>query len=301
MSGRWMSEKALAHLRKMPRVGLNNLTPPVPSAYNMEALGKYPRLRGSKTHGFGRNGKGMEGKGRHPPIGFEYLRTPMAYKTQKEKHYNYGFSIKRQYPPLSLKSLQLMIDTGRVDPSKPIDLAAICNSKVFRINPRIQHFGVNLTDEGVDNFKAKINIEVQWTNEQAIAAVERNGGVITTAYYDIVSVTALSNPVDWFKAGKPIPRRLLPPQDCVEFYSNPVNRGYLADPRQIAQERQVLGQKYGYDPFTSEDGDDLEDYLTEVKDPKQVFYGLDPGSIVDLKDKAIYKPVDEELKKYYNS
>ena len=40
-----------------------------------------------------------------------------------------------------------MIDTGRLDASKPIDLAAIANTKVFPIEPSFHHFGVNLTDE----------------------------------------------------------------------------------------------------------------------------------------------------------
>ena len=92
-----------------------------------------------------------------------------------------------------------MIDTGRLDTSKPIDLAAICNTKVFPLDPNFHHFGVNLTDEGADCFKATINLEVQWANEQSIAAVERNGGVLTTAYYDVMCVTALSNPEKWFK------------------------------------------------------------------------------------------------------
>ena len=40
-----------------------------------------------------------------------------------------------------------MIDTGRIDPKKPIDLAAIANTKLFPINPDLHHFGVNLTVE----------------------------------------------------------------------------------------------------------------------------------------------------------
>ena len=43
-----------------------------------------------------------------------------------------------------------MIDTGRLDASKPIDLSAIVNTKVFPIEPSFQHFGVNLTDEVVN-------------------------------------------------------------------------------------------------------------------------------------------------------
>ena len=54
---------------------------------------------------------------------------------------------KRQYPPLSLKTLQLLIDTERIDPSQPIDLAALCNSKALPFNPNLQQFGFNLTAE----------------------------------------------------------------------------------------------------------------------------------------------------------
>ena len=68
-----------------------------------------------------------------------------------------------------------------------------------------------MTDEGADRFEAKINIEVQYASEQAIAAVERNGGVIKTAYFNLESVIALSNPLLWFSQGKAVPKRLHPP------------------------------------------------------------------------------------------
>lgn len=42
--------------------------------------------------------------------------------------------------------------------------------------------------QGADIFAAKINIEVQRASEGAIAAVERNGGVITTSFYDPISL-----------------------------------------------------------------------------------------------------------------
>lgn len=189
-----------------------------------------------------------------------------------------------------------MIDTCRVDPAKPIDLAAICNSKVFPLRPQNLHFGVNLTDEGADLFAAKVNIEVQYASEQAIAAVERNGGVITTAYFDLNCVIALTNPLKWFAEGRPIPRRLHPPADSIGYYTNPKNRGYLAHPDAIAEERFVLAQKYGYDlPEVS------DQVLQEAKDPRQVFYGLEPGWLINLADKEIYKPNDRTLSEFYTS
>ena len=74
------------------------------------------------------------------------------------------------------------------------------------------------------------------------------------------------------------------------------NRGYLADPQRVAEERLVLAQKYGYDLPEIED-----DFLKVSKDPRQVFFGLEPGWVVNLKDKAIYKPLDKELLDYYKS
>lgn len=110
-------------------------------------------------------------------------------------------SHRRQYPPLSLFQLQLLINIGAVDTDGPIDLASLCNSQLYKMDPRHNHYGVNLVDEGVDSFKSKINIEVQHASEQTIAAVERNGGTITTAYYDIKCVHALVNPLKFFQKG----------------------------------------------------------------------------------------------------
>ena len=76
--------------------------------------------------------------------------------------------------------------------------------------------------------------------------MERNGGRIVTAYYDLNSVVALSDPIGFFKSGVPIPRRLTPPSNLIHFYMDPAKRGYLADPALVQQERELLAQKYGY-------------------------------------------------------
>ena len=72
------------------------------------------------------------------------------------------------------------------------------------------------------------------------------------------------------------------------------NRGYLADPKEVAEERLILSQKYGYE--LSENNDE---YLKESKDPRQIFFGLHPGWVVNLADKVIYKPADPELEEMY--
>lgn len=100
--------------------------------------------------------------------------------------------------------------------------------------------------------------------------------------------------------GEPIPRRLLPPTDCLEYYMSAATRGYLANPEEISHERLILSQKYGYELPKIEDDPDYE-MLVQRKDPRQLFYGLSPGWVVSLKDKAILKPKAEYLKTFYSS
>lgn len=208
--------------------------------------------------------------------------------------------MKRQYPPLSMLDLQKMIDVNRLDISKPIDLCAILNTGLYKISPDQHQFGVQLTDEGADIFCAKINLEVQWANDLIVAAIEKSGGVITTAYYDVHSLHVMMDSKRFFERGIPIPRRMIPPADAIEYYSDPAKRGYLADPEKISQERLVLAQKYGYHLPRIEDDPDYK-MLCERKDPRQIFFGLDPGWVVNLKDRVILKPEEEELVEYYVS
>lgn len=139
-----------------------------------------------------------------------------------------------------MQQLQLMIDTDRLDTSKPIDLVQICNSGLFELLPDSRQYGFQLKDDGIECFKSKIHIEVQHASELVISTIEKLGGVIRTAYYDIASLNAMKNTRKFFKTGKPIPRRMIPPQDAVEYYSDPERRGYLADPEAISRERLVI-------------------------------------------------------------
>lgn len=59
-----------------------------------------------------------------------------------------------------------------------------------------------MTDDGADIFKAKVNIEVQWASELVIAAIEKVGGTITTAYYDMHSLQAMLNTRKFFERGE---------------------------------------------------------------------------------------------------
>uniref|UniRef100_T1PIL0 Large ribosomal subunit protein uL15m n=1 Tax=Musca domestica TaxID=7370 RepID=T1PIL0_MUSDO len=276
------ADKALKMLRTLPRVQIGNIRPNPQSKQNDK--------RGRAQHGGDKHGAGNKGSGQRQNfmrLGYETGNTPFYMRFPYEPYYK-GHHLRRQYPPISLLQLQVMIDTDRIDISQPIDLTTLCNTGLVKIDPATKEFGFQLTDEGADKFKAKINIEVQHAKESVIAAIERNGGVIRTAYYDPRSLHALKNPQKWFEKGVPIPKRMLPPQDAIAYYTSAENRGYLADPEEISKHRLVLAQKYGYELPKIEDDPQYE-MLTSSKDPRQLFYGLEPGWVINLKDQCIIK------------
>ena len=117
-----------------------------------------------------------------------------------------------------------MIDTNRIRTDIPIDITQLCNTGLFKIDPADAEGGFLLQEDvcsfmnifctilfisifqGLDCFNAEINLEVQWASEHIIAAVERAGSTITTAYYDPFSLEAAINPINFFARGisKPV-------------------------------------------------------------------------------------------------
>ncbi|KAJ2953694.1 hypothetical protein O0L34_g1311 [Tuta absoluta] len=291
-SSRQITEKSLSMLRSLPRISLANIRDNPRSRITQE--------RGRAQHGGDKHGAGNKGSGQrqnYMRLGYETGNNPFYLRVPQEPYYR-GHHLRRQYPPFSLLELQRLVDKDCVDITKPIDIASIIKSGLYTLHPEQKEFGINLTDEGADIFAAKINIEVQWASEEVIASVERNGGVITTAYYDPHSLFLLKDPKKFFESGQAIPRRMIPPPDAIAYYTDPVNRGYLADPDQVSKERLKLAQKYGYQ-LPELEKDPKYDMLCERKDPRQIFYGLEPGWVINLKDKCILKPKDEELLRFY--
>lgn len=284
------SRRAFEILRNMPRVSLTNIR-------DNKGANRLPLRRrgGAKGRKCGRGHKGQHQRGTLPRIGFEG-GTPFYLRIPKYPYYE-GHSRKKEYPPITLAKIQHLIDVGRLDPSEPIDVTSLCNARAFNIDIYKKQYGAQIRDEGADIFQAKVNLEVQWASEVAIAAIERNGGTITTAFYDLQSLHVLAYPLLFFQTGKPIPRRGLPTEDLVPYYTDAKSRGYLADPEKISEERYRLAQKYGYIlPDISNDP-----LLLKRKDPRQIFFGLEPGWIVNLSDKVVLKPADEKISQYYKT
>ncbi|KAM7239490.1 hypothetical protein CapIbe_008985 [Capra ibex] len=253
---------ALDLLRALPRVSLANLRPN-PGSRKPERRRRGQR-RGRRC---GRGHKGERQRGTRPRLGFEGGQTPFYLRIPKYG-FNEGHSFRRQYQPLSLNRLQYLIDLGRVDPTQPIDLTQLVNGRGVTIQPSKRDCGVQLVEEGADTFKAKVNIEVQLASELAIAAIEKNGGVVTTAFYDPRSLEILCRPIPFFLR--------FPKRD----WSLPRSYGYIL-------------------PDITKD--ELFKMLSTRKDPRQIFFGLAPGWVVNMADKKILKPTDEKLLEYYSS
>ncbi|XP_039265348.1 large ribosomal subunit protein uL15m-like [Styela clava] len=283
-----MYDKISKILRSSPRVNLKNVTP------NPYSEKRSPNKRGQ--HARNRN--------KHRPI----MKYPLGYEKGKLPFhlriptygYNKDANLKRDYQPLTLWTLQRMIDLGRIDPSEPIDITTLVNSRALKMDLNETLHGVFLVEQGADIFEAKVNIEVQIANEISISAVERVGGTITTGFYDPKSVSALCRPVEYFLQGNPIHKRLLPPRELVTYYCDPNMRGYLSDPAKLQEARIELANKFGYQlPDITKD----ENYkmLMMRKDPRQVFFGLSPGWIVNLADKVVIKPTGEFIDEYFSN
>lgn len=110
----------------------------------------------------------------------------------------------------------------------------------------------------------------------------------------------LIKPVPFLMSGEPIPKRLLPGEDLLPYYTDASNRGYLADPDQVQAARLHLAKKYGY-TLPDITTDKLFEMLVQRKDPRQIFFGLSPGWVVNMADKKILKPTDEKVLHYYRS
>ncbi|XP_071964312.1 large ribosomal subunit protein uL15m-like [Antedon mediterranea] len=293
--GNGVIKRGLEIVRNMPRIRIDNVKDN-PGARKQEKRRGRGQTRGKRS---GRGHKGQRQRGIPPRLGYEGGQSPFYLSVPKEPYYA-GHHLRRQYLPVSLHMLQYLVDMGRLNPEEPVDLTSLVNARAVTIDIIKKHYGVQLVSEGKDEFQAQLNIEVQWATEDVIAAVERNSGVITLGFYDLQSVEALAHPLIFFQRGLPIMRRSLPPKDLVDFYTNPENRGYLSDPEKVRKARFDLAQKFGYElPDLSKDN--RYQMLSMRKDPRQIFYGLQPGWVVNLKDKTVLKPTDEGLLEYYKS
>ncbi|CAD6184492.1 unnamed protein product [Caenorhabditis auriculariae] len=231
-----------------------------------------------------------------PPLGWiwgDFFR-PWQRMFPGERSFNADINIRREYIPLSLIELARLIDLGWISKKRPIDISALCATQKFSVNPRIRQYGFDLTAEGADDFPYAVDIEVQYASQSAIAAVERAGGRVRTAYYDTLALEAAVDPRSWFQKGLPVPVRRAPPPSLLPYYSDPSNRGYLCNVEDLEAARKKLADLRGY-LFTE------TSVPQEEKEVNQVFYGIPAGAVVSLADKKVFAATNSHHSAYYNS
>ena len=140
----------------------------------------------------GRGGKGQTARSGVRIKGFEGGQMPMHRRLPK-RGFNNIFAL--DFVEINLDRIQQAIDAKKLDAGSVINAEALVKSGALR---RAKD-GVRLLGRG--EITAKVNIEVQFASEAVIASVERNGGVIRTAFYDIWSVACLADPESFFKKG----------------------------------------------------------------------------------------------------
>jgi large subunit ribosomal protein L15 len=105
---------------------------------------------------------------------------------------------------VNLDTIQLWINKGRIDPAKPITIKELTKSKCVN---GVKD-GVKLLARGKTELTSSINIVVSRASEEAIEAVEKLGGTVTSRYYTKFAVKKI-------KAGEMDPIHSL--QSCIEI------------------------------------------------------------------------------------
>lgn len=157
-----------------------------------------------------------------------------------------SFSV--EMSPINLNRIQQWIDQGRLDPTKPITVKELAESRCLH---GVKD-GVKLLARGKEELKTPINILVSRASAAAIEAIEAVGGKVTTRFYTKPSLRRLLKgesessftPLGMAPAiegaegvespimaqAKPFSYRLPDPtsRKDMEYYRDPAHRGYLS-------------------------------------------------------------------------
>ncbi|EGP89850.1 uncharacterized protein MYCGRDRAFT_99059 [Zymoseptoria tritici IPO323] len=188
-------------------------------AYNKKIRrGRGPASGKGKTSGRGMNGQKQHGK---VPAGFNGGQTPdwvVSGSRGFENHFSVDMS------KVNLNRIQYWINQGRLDPSKPITLRELNKS---RCTHGIKD-GIKLLARGKEELTTPINIVVSRASADAIAAVEKLGGTVTTRYYTNFAISKIlkgeMDPINSLQYRLPDPTS----RKHLEYYRDSAHRGYLS-------------------------------------------------------------------------
>ncbi len=149
---------------------LNQLSDNPKARKNRKRLGRGIGSGTGKTSGRGH--KGQNSRSGVALKGFEGGQMPLNRRLPKRGFKNI---FAKDFAIVNFSRLQTAIDAGKLDPKKPVDLAALQAAGVIN-KPRD---GVRLLAKG--DLKTKVNITVAGASKAAVAAVEKAGGSLAVS------------------------------------------------------------------------------------------------------------------------
>eukprot|EP00577_Skeletonema_sp_RCC1716_P019915 CAMPEP_0113392732 /NCGR_PEP_ID=MMETSP0013_2-20120614/11454_1 /TAXON_ID=2843 ORGANISM="Skeletonema costatum, Strain 1716" /NCGR_SAMPLE_ID=MMETSP0013_2 /ASSEMBLY_ACC=CAM_ASM_000158 /LENGTH=314 /DNA_ID=CAMNT_0000276169 /DNA_START=141 /DNA_END=1085 /DNA_ORIENTATION=+ /assembly_acc=CAM_ASM_000158 len=235
---------------------LNNLADNPGAVKRARRVGRGIGSSKGKTCGRGHKGqKSRAGKGVHPT--FEggqtkfYKRLPKMGRMKNAK-------FKLELIPLNVGKVQDYVTMGRLVPERSDGVLTMRDFVKAGMFPASSiKSGVKLLGDGKTFVKDKLLLEVPWASASAIAAIEANGGYVTTVHYNRLALRAHLKPHKFPTKPKAarapegegatehdkhlLPKRARPPPKYMQYYTDYEKRGYL-NPR-VQLERKQRGLK----------------------------------------------------------
>ncbi|GAA5921606.1 hypothetical protein JCM3775_003127 [Rhodotorula graminis] len=222
---------------------LGNLAPHPGSKSNRKRIGRGIGSGRGGTSGRGHKGQGARSGNSKLKAGFEGGQTPLTRAFPKRGFTNPNAD---NLVPLNLERLQHWIDRGLIDPSRPITMRELYQTRCVHG----VHDGVKLLADGAQHFTAEgVEIVVSKASDRAIKAVEKLGGTLVARYENRLTLRALIRPESFFLKGRPLPGKADPvARRHLLYYSNPDKRGYLALEARRVREQRERQQGEGAEP-----------------------------------------------------
>ncbi|CAH7670066.1 ribosomal protein L18e/L15P [Phakopsora pachyrhizi] len=236
------SSSILVHKRSSS--GMSNLKPAKGSRHSRKRVGRGQGSGYGGTSGRGHKGQNAN-KGNSPRLGFQGGQTPLTRLFPKRGAVN---PIQVEMSPLNLAQLQLWIEQKRIDPTKPITMKELVDSRaVHGIKDGIKLLGKGSEDFNIPN----LTIVVSRASKAAIDAIERNNGTIICKFYNRLSLRALLKPNRFSAKNMFLPGDSCHPirkQDWMRYTDWENRRGYLGNPEltggimeKVKERRRELG------------------------------------------------------------
>lgn len=191
-----------------------------------------------KTATRGHKGQKSRANGGGPHRGFIGGQTPL-YRLLPKRGFKNKFSL--DLHGINVLDVQLYLNMGRL--KAPEDGSPIVMRDLMRcglIN-RLTGQGVRLIGGGSDKLTVPIHIEVTRASKNAIEAIERVGGSVTSVYYNKLALRAHLHPEKFLA----LPKVAKPPPSLMPYYLDYNNRGFLSPEIQLRRQLKKLSLSDG--------------------------------------------------------